>query len=110
MEVTTTNHFFRSVLRQGGKDPTQPLNGPERMTTLRGLTGMSGPPWPIVREFKGTGPAMLQRGDRIVNRTPMMNDTTAMDRVVGTEDTSYEPSAEGEQGRGQTTRRGIGKG
>ena len=33
-----------------------------------------------------------------------------MDRKVGTKDTSYKPSAEGKQGRGQTTRRGIGKG
>ena len=40
---------------------------------------------------------MLQRGDHVVNRIPMMNDTTAMDCVVGPKDTSYEPSAEGKQ-------------
>ena len=33
-----------------------------------------------------------------------------MDRVVGSKDTSFEPSAEDEQGRGQTTRHYIGKG
>ena len=80
------------------------------MATSRGLTGTSGPPWLIVEAFEGTGPAMLQHGDRVVNRTPMTNDTTAMDRVVGPEDTSYKPSAEGEQGMRRTTRHVIRKG
>ena len=40
----------------------------------------------------------------------MTNDTKAMEGVVGPEDTSYEPSAEGEQERGQMTRHDIGKG
>jgi len=108
--VTFTNHFIRLVLRQGGKDSTQPPNGPERMVTSRRLTGTSSPLWPIVRAFDGTGPAMLQQGDRVVKRTPMTNNTKAMDCVVGPKDTSYEPSAEGKQGRGQTTRHDIGKG
>ena len=38
---------------------------------MRGLTGTSGPPWPIVGAFEGMPPVMLQRGDRVVNRTPM---------------------------------------
>ena len=49
----------------------RPLNGPERMATSHGLTGTSSPPWPIVGAFEGMPPAMLQRGDRVVNRTPM---------------------------------------
>ena len=55
--------FIRQVGRIKGGIRNAATKGPERKATLRGLTGTSGPPWPIVKAFRGGDTRNIHRGD-----------------------------------------------
>ena len=84
-----------------------PTRNPERMETSSGLTGGSSPSWPINGAFEGTGPAMLQRGDRVVNHTPMneqYNGNGLQGRAQIVQEYKFKQSADGEERRGQMSK------